>query len=133
MRAIKVITKDKDCYKTHTINLEKLVSVVCTFPREEEVENSTLQQDVENAISEQVGQKIEFIFDEAAAIEFDLTDTPAKFIIYDDYGDEVEKTDDLEEVEEAIRQAMANVDINPDNSFPTSDFPPAVPEIGSDI
>ena len=109
MRAIKVIVKEHDCYKTHLIDLGKVLNIVCTYPMEEAVETN-VTQDVESAISNQKGQKIEFVYESNQNIEFDLEVTPAKFIIYDDYGNELDKTDDLESVEEAILLVLSNED-----------------------
>jgi hypothetical protein len=116
MRAIKIIIKEDDCYKTHLIDLSKVHDVICTYPKEEKdvafVENREFAP-----ISDKVGEKIEFAFDDDSInLEIDLEKTPAKFIVYDDYGDEVEKSDNLREVEDAILQTMSNDD--------ETDFPP---------
>mgnify|MGYP001408362429 CR=1 FL=1 len=114
MRAVKIITKEKDGYKTQLINLDKVRNIICEYPKDEEEPVTgiipNVVQDIENAISEQTGQKITFEFESGTDVEINLEDTPAKFIIYDDYGSEFEKTDDLEEVEAAILEIMSNID-----------------------
>jgi hypothetical protein len=131
MRAVKVITKEKDGYKTQLINLDKVRNVVCEYPKDEEepIEGATqdITQDIESAISEQNGQKITFEFESGTDVEINLEDTPAKFIIYDDYGDEFEKTGDLEEVETAIIAIMSNVDV--DATTPSADRVPGFSEL----
>jgi hypothetical protein len=124
MRAIKVITKEADGYHTELINLEKVTSIICTYPKDDDTEPGSVEPDIESAIASNSGCKIEFICDMAQNIDFDLDITPTKFIIYDDYGNELEKTDDLEEVEAAILTSMSNAD--PD-VVPESDIPPVPP------
>jgi hypothetical protein len=127
MRAVKVITKEKDGYKTQLINLEKVRNVVCEYPKDdEEPANEGVVQDVENAISQQAGQKITFEFEHGTDVEINLEETPAKFIAYDDYGNEFEKTDDLEDLEAAIVGIMSNTDTDTD---PTSGRLPGFSEL----
>ena len=116
MRTIKVIVKKRDCYETHLIILDNLAEVICTYPKDEE-ETSGVTQNIENAISSQSGQKIEFVMKDTPNIEFDLNDNPAVFIINDDYGNEIDKTEDLEEVEQAILESISTAE-------EIEDFPP---------
>lgn len=129
MRAIKVITKETDGYKTQLINLEKITSIICTYPKDD-AEIGSVEPDMESAIASNSGCKIEFVCDMAQNIDFDLDTTPTKFIIYDDYGNEIEKTEDLEEVEQAILTSMSNVDpdVAPDDTTPPAPSVPPAPQ-----
>jgi hypothetical protein len=116
MRALRIIIKENDRFLVNIIDLEKVRNVIFTYPREDTaLENATTNLPLE--VNEYAGQKIEFEYGQDDILDIDLEATPAKFIIYDDYGNEIEKTDDLKTLENAIIACRSNQDpdfIDPD-------------------
>jgi hypothetical protein len=107
MRQLKILIKDENEYTVHLLDLEAIRNIILTVTAEPTT-NDSISEDPESAIESSVGDKIKFEFAQNDELEIDIGEKPIKFIVYDDYGFEYQKTEDPQELIEAIIAVRSN-------------------------
>lgn len=94
MGFLKISIQNDDSYETHVIDLGDVRNIVCKFP---------LQEDT--AKEAHADEEVKIIYKDNTEFEIKLEDTPAVFTIFDSYGTELTKTDDLEVMSNSVMDA----------------------------
>lgn len=107
MAFLKIVIKDSTNFETHLIDLSDIRDVICKFPLPDE-EATEKDKDDYTTKEAHEEEEVKIQFKDNNDFEIKLEETPAVFTVYDDYGTEITKTDDLEVLMDSIMDAKSN-------------------------